>query len=118
MCPTDRPLIANLRDGTTDNTMDRKDLASIKRELLHRRGRPQRAARLERLAGRLGRECVRRGKHLLWESSSFPSLRAVAIPYHGGRELPEGTKINVLDQFEEDLIAWKQRLNDSDGEQN
>jgi len=111
------PLIADHRAGPPEHIMDRKELTSIKRELQDRRQRPQRAARLERLAGRLGRESVRRGKHLMWESSSFPSLRVVAIPHHGGKELPEGTKIGVLDLFEYDVIAWKKLLNEVDEEQ-
>lgn len=62
---------------------------------------------LQSLAQKLGREKVQRGKHPMWESVVFPELRALSIPDHKGRDMPRGTKNSILDQLEEDLIAWE-----------
>jgi hypothetical protein len=46
----------------------------------------------------------------MWESVPFPELRPLSIPDHKGRDMPRGTKNSILDQLEEDLLAWEQRL--------
>jgi hypothetical protein len=74
-----------------------------------RRAQPK-ARELQSVAHKLGREKIQRGKHPMWESVPFPELRPLSIPDHKGRDMPRGTKNSILDQLEEDLLAWEQRL--------
>jgi hypothetical protein len=94
--------------------MTRKKLDKLKRELAELRRSPQRATALERLAKGLGRKLVKRGKHPMWESAEFTSLFPLAIPHHGGRDLAPGTKRSILDQLEDDVLAWEARLEDDE----
>ena len=96
--------------------MTRNKLHKLRRELLRLRRSPQKAADLERFAKSVGRKKVRRGKEPTWESTEF-NLFPVAIPHHGGKDLTVGTKNNVLDQLEDDLLAWEERL-DSEQDEN
>jgi hypothetical protein len=96
--------------GTAYSTMDRKSLDNLREELARLRRSPQKATALEGLARRLGRKLSDRGKHPTWVSTSFPHLRPVSIPRHGGRDLPPGTRKNILDFLEEDLLAWEEGL--------
>lgn len=91
--------------------MDRKKLQTLKRELLALRRSPQKARALERFAGKLGRKKVKRGKEPMWESAEFGELFVLSIPHHGGSgDLPHGTKMSILDQLEDDVLAWEERL--------
>jgi hypothetical protein len=99
--------------------MTRRKLDKLKRELLQLRRSPQKAAALERFAKRLGRKRVKRGKEPMWESSEFDELYALSIPHHAGRDLAIGTKNSILDQLENDLLAWEAKLEkDEEGENN
>lgn len=95
--------------------MKKKTLEKLRGELARMRRAPQRAADLERLARRLGRKKVKRGKEPMWESAEF-ELYPLAIPHHGGRDLATGTKNSVLSSLEEDLLAWEERLNENGGD--
>lgn len=59
----------------------------------------------------------------MWESTAFGNLFPLSIPMHGGgRDIPPGTKNSMLDQLEEDVFAWEERLDaeeedDLDGEE-
>lgn len=56
----------------------------------------------------------------MWESRVFPKLSALSIPHHGGQDLKKGTARSILDQLEEDILAWEQEIPDEpddDGEQ-
>lgn len=70
------------------------------------------ARALEGIAKQLGRrEDNTRGKEPVWvnpELGVFP----LSIPRHGGRDIPVGTKNSILDQLEEDILAWEERLED------
>lgn len=52
----------------------------------------------------------------MWESEAFIELYALSIPDHGGRDLAIGTKNSILDQLEDDILAWEERLGDEDDE--
>lgn len=90
--------------------MNRKKLDELKRELAQRRRSPQKAAALEAVARRLGRRPVKRGKEPMWQSDEFDHLYPLSIPHHGGRDLAIGTKNSILDQLEDDVLAWEERL--------
>lgn len=69
------------------------------------------AADLQSLAAALGREQFgRRGKEPTWINRAIPELRPLTIPDHGGRDLKTKTKKSILDQLEEDLDAWEERV--------
>jgi hypothetical protein len=94
-------------------------LAKLKRELATLRRSQAKAADLESLARRLGRRKIKRGKEPTWESTEFPHHYPLSIPHHGGRDIPLGTRRNILDQLEKDLFAWEIRLDqEQDGELN
>jgi hypothetical protein len=97
-------------DGIIYSIMNRRRLERLQRDWERMRRSQQRASDLEGLAKRLGRALVNRGKHPMWESSEFDDLRPLSIPHHGGRDLPKGTRNSILDQLEEDLIHWEERL--------
>lgn len=52
----------------------------------------------------------------MWESTQFPHLFVLSIPYHSGRDIPIGTKKSILDQLEDDIFEWEQLLDDSEDE--
>jgi hypothetical protein len=95
--------------------MNRKKLDQLKRELEQMRRSPQNARALQGLAKRLGRKPVKRGKEPMWESREFADLYALSIPDHGGKDLAIGTKNSILNQLEDDIFAWEERL---EGEEN
>lgn len=72
---------------------------------------------LQRLAERLGRRRVNRGKEPTWESDEFASLNPLTIPKHGGKDLAPGTKRSVLDQLELDVFAWEERFEEDEDHQ-
>lgn len=47
-------------------------------------------------------------------SDEFPHLRPLAIPSHKGRDLATGTKNAILNQLEDDLIAWNKRISEEE----
>lgn len=65
---------------------------------------------LESLAKRLGRQRINRGKEPVWESAEFPDLFPLSIPHHGGRDLAIGTQRSILNQLEDDMAAWEDKL--------
>ncbi|MBV9636642.1 MAG: type II toxin-antitoxin system HicA family toxin [Methylobacteriaceae bacterium] len=60
---------------------------------------------------------VKRGKEPMWESAEFDELYVLAIPRHGNRDLAPGTKKSILDQLEDDVLAWEERLGDDEGKE-
>lgn len=98
--------------------MNRKNLNKVKRELAHLRHSPQKAATLESLAGRLGRKLVKRGKEPMWENTEFGDLFVLSIPRHGGRDLSPGVQRSILDQLEDDVLAWEEWLGDDEEAKN
>jgi hypothetical protein len=50
----------------------------------------------------------------MWESTEFDDLFVLSIPHHGGRDLAPGTKKSILDQLEDDLLAWEERLGEDE----
>jgi hypothetical protein len=94
--------------------MTRKKLNKLWQEISRMRRAPQNADALESLATRLGRKKRRgkRGKEPIWLSDAFLNLSPLSIPHHGGRDLAHGTKESILDQLEDDWLAWDIFLDD------
>jgi predicted metal-dependent peptidase len=99
--------------------MNRKRLAKIKREIAAARRKSCRAADLEGFAKHLGRK-LRKGKKTgepMWINQEFPSLYPLAIPHHGGKDLANATQRSILEQLEDDVLAWDERLEEEDDEE-
>jgi len=49
----------------------------------------------------------------MWDNVQFPELPVLSIPHHGGgRDLSTRVQRSVLDQLEDDLLAWENQLDD------
>jgi hypothetical protein len=93
--------------------MNRRKLDKLKREHASFYRSQRKAYDLQQLAQRLGRRPVKRGKEPVWETEldgCFP----LSIPDHGGRDLAPGTKRSILDQLEDDILAWEALIDDED----
>jgi hypothetical protein len=86
--------------------MDRKKLDKLRGEVARLWNKPQKAKTLESVAKRLGRKKVKRGKEPVWESElGYP----LSIPHHS-KDVPKGTTNSILSVFEEDILAWENKL--------
>jgi hypothetical protein len=94
--------------------MTRNKLKKLRQKLAGLRGSSPKADELEKLAAQLGRRKVNRGKEPTWESDDFLDLRPLSIPHHGGKDLAPGTKRSILNQLEDDLISWDERLTEEE----
>lgn len=96
--------------------MKRKKLEELRRELIRCRASQQKPRDLEAIAKRLGRKKQKgkNTKHPMWVSQEFDYLRPLSIPHHGGKDLPGGTRNSILDQLEEDVLAWEQQLHEEE----
>jgi len=65
---------------------------------------------MEVLAQALGRRKANRGKEPCWVITVFPELPPLSIPHHGGGDLKKGTKNSIVNQLEDDLLAWEELL--------
>lgn len=92
--------------------MDRKRLNTLRTELEAMRGNPQKARDVANLAEALGRKREDRGKEPTWVSEEF-DLPNLTIPMHPG-DLKRRTLNSILNQLEDDLIAWEQKLDYED----
>jgi hypothetical protein len=90
--------------------MNRKKLNRLWRQIEGMRSSSLKAIEIQRLAKQLGREKVKRGKEPTWESHEFQHLRALSIPDHGAKDLSTGVKHSILNQLEDDLISWDERI--------
>lgn len=88
--------------------MDRKALDNLRAEIEAMRGVPQSGSAVASLAERLGRKRMNRGKEPTFESDF--NIPPITIPMHGSRDLKKGTQHNILNQLEEDIIAWGQKF--------
>ena len=95
--------------------MNATKLRKIRNRLATLRLSPQSARALESLARQLGRQPVKRGKEPMWESTNF-DLFPLSIPHHGGRDIPVGTRNSILDQLEDDILAWDEELLEENGD--
>ena len=93
--------------------MNRRRLDRIKRLLEQARRSPQKARDLEALARMLGRRQDKRGKEPTWVHDELP-VYPLSIPHHGGRDLKPGTRNNILNALEDDVMAWEERLGPED----
>jgi hypothetical protein len=95
--------------------MNRKRLSKLRKELEKLRNSTVKALDLQRVAKQLGRRKVKRGKEPMWENAQFTWLRPLAIPDHGGgRDISPGVKNSVLNQLDDDLIAWDERITEEE----
>jgi hypothetical protein len=92
--------------------MTLKKLARIKIELRSYRHSQVNGQKLRSLAQRLGRTKENRGKEPTFINLEFLDLPPLAIPHHGGRDLPIGTKTSILNVLEEDILRWELSLNE------
>ena len=52
----------------------------------------------------------------MWMSSEF-DLPPLSIPHHGGKDFATATRNSILNQLEDDILAWEERLKERhDGE--
>jgi hypothetical protein len=90
--------------------MDRKKLRKLQRTAeSHRQSQPK-PAELVKLAKALGRKKVNRGNEPTYESEEFNDLRPLSIPMHKGKDMAIGTKNSILNQLDDDLMAWEDEL--------
>ena len=89
--------------------MNHKQIARIRTKLASMRLAPQKARDLEGVAKKLGRTKVNRGKEPVWVNPDL-GVFPLSIPHHGGEDLQIGTKNNILNSLEDDLLAWEDRL--------
>jgi hypothetical protein len=97
--------------------MTPRKLEKLKQQLATYWRSPAKAADLERLAKGLGRKHVKRGSEPTWESKEFTELYPLSIPHHGGKDIPIGTRRSILDQLQEDVLAWERRLDDEEDDE-
>jgi hypothetical protein len=90
--------------------MNRKQLNKLRRAIDGLRRSSPKAIEIQKLAKQLGRKKVKRGKEPTWESREFQDLRPLSIPDHGGKDLSPGVKHSILNQLEDDLICWDERM--------
>jgi hypothetical protein len=88
--------------------MDRKALDKLRAEFEEMRDAPHTGSAVARLAERLGRKKVNRGKEPTYESEF--DIPVLTIPMHGSKDLKRGTQRNIFIQLEDDFIAWEQKL--------
>jgi len=69
---------------------------------------------LENLACSLGRTRDKRGKEPTYISTELSDARPVSIPNHPG-SLNKFTAGNILDQFEQDLVMLKEKVDRGGG---
>lgn len=103
------------RYGTACSTMNRRKLERIQREISGLRRGQAKAADVVRIAIQLGRQPAKRGKHPTFIHPIFRELRPLSIPAHAGKDLPPGTKNNILNQLDDDVLRWTEWL-DEQGE--
>jgi hypothetical protein len=94
--------------------MNRKRLSKLRRVLEGLRRQSPKALEIQKVAKQLGRKKVKRGKEPVWESLEFQSLRPLSIPDHGGRDLSPGVLHSIVNQLEDDLNSWDERLAEQD----
>lgn len=90
--------------------MKRNKLDKLKREGERLRRSAANAEALQKYAKSLGRKLAKRGKEPTWLNKEFPTLRPLSIPDHGGKDLAIGTKNSILNQLEDDQIAWDEKI--------
>lgn len=95
--------------------MTRNKLDKLSREAAALRRSPQTCATLEKFARKLGRKKLKgsktRGKEPTWMNVEFPHLRPLTIPHHGGGgSVATGTKNQILNALDDDLMAWEEKL--------
>jgi hypothetical protein len=94
--------------------MNRKKLDKLWRRIEGLRRSSPKALEIQNVAKQLGRKKVKRGKEPVWESMEFHDLRPLSIPDHGGRDLSPGVLRSILNQLEDDLVSWDERITQQD----
>lgn len=94
--------------------MNARRLVKIQADIDACRKKPNRHRDLERIAFALGRTRVSRGKEPAYVSTEFRT-HPITIPDHAGKDIKRGTARGILEQLEEDVVRWEQRLRDEKG---
>ena len=100
-----------LTPAITGDIMTRNKLRRLQRELDGLQGAKHniKPDDLVRLAQKLGRQKINRGKHPTYESVAFPETRAITIPGHSS--IKAYTAISILDDLEGiDIQRWNELL--------
>jgi hypothetical protein len=92
--------------------MNKKKLAKIRREIEACRRKQVKARDLISIAKKLGRQLENRGKEPVFSYSGPHAPLPLAIPDHGGKDLPVGTKRSILNVLEDDVTYWELMLDD------
>ncbi len=94
--------------------MNKEKVRKLKKRLKRLRGRVAniRSQELISFAEALGRERTARGKEPTFVSRVLPYSRPISIPDHPG-SLKKFTAGNILDAFEQDIIALENMSDDS-----
>lgn len=103
--------ITSLTPAITGDIMTRNKLSGLQRELDDLRAAKHniKGDDLVRLAQKLGRQKIKRGKHPTYESVPFPETRAITIPGHSS--IKAYTAISILDDLEGiDIQRWNEIL--------
>lgn len=103
-------------DDSAGDSMNRKKLAKLKKELLDMRRSPQgrRSEDFQSYARSLGRNPENRGKEPTWSRGREPHLSPpLSIPDHSG-EMKTNTARSIIDQLLADCDEWEIYLLEGD----
>lgn len=94
--------------------MNRNKLRKLRREVVGLRNKQAKSSDLQGLAKRLELKQVNRGKEPTFASDVLVNVRPLSIPGHKGRDLPHGTKTNILNLLDDILDAWDEILTEQE----
>jgi hypothetical protein len=100
--------------------MNRAQLARIRHDVedLARSPKGRKAREFIRIAQRLGRQPVKRGKEPTWIRRDEPAFTfPLSIPNHPG-DMKPGTARSITETFFDDLDVWEQFLDQQDARGN
>jgi hypothetical protein len=93
-------------DDTAYDTMKRRKLNKLRRDVEACRRSPQNAESLISIAVRLDLRKIKGCKEPTFVSDEFSDFRPLSIPKHGGRDIPTGTKNNIVYLLGELVDRW------------
>src|SRR5215470_7626978 len=90
--------------------MTEAKLEKIRQMILACRRKINKHRDLEQIVLALERRRVKRGKEPTYESIAFPNVNAITIPDHAGRTVKKGTAATILNQCQEDVYRFEEKL--------
>lgn len=103
-----------MSDDITRDIMNTRKLNKIRQEIASARKRANTHRDLERIARSLGRHRLTgvsaRGKEPTYASTIFLKANMITIPNHGNKTFGPRTQSIILDQLEEDVDRWEEKL--------